>query len=190
MNMFRIAGLLAFVALPGLAQQPFPRHVQDFSKSLAPYVPSPQQIVDKMLEAAQIRQGETLYDLGCGDGRILITAAERYKAKAVGVEISESLVKSVNETVRRKNLQDMIQVIHGNLLDVNLSSADVVVIYLETGSNDRLRPNLERDLRKGSRVVSHDFMVPGWRASRVETLDAYRRPHTIYVYDMPQKLRK
>jgi len=188
--MLRTVGILALVAFPSLAQQPFSRHVRDYSNSLAPYVSSPQQIVDKMLEAAQIRQGEVLYDLGCGDGRILITAAERYKAKAVGVEISESLVKTVNEAVRRKNLQDLIQVIHGNLLDVNLTAADVVIIYLETGSNDRLRPNLERDLRKGSRVVSHDFMVPGWKASRVETLDAFKRPHTIYVYDMPQKVRK
>jgi len=125
-NMLRTAGILVLMALPSLAQPSFSRHVRDYSNSLAPYVSSPQQIVDKMLEAAQIRPGETLYDLGCGDGRILITAAERYKAKAVGVEISESLVKTVNEAVRRRNLQDLIQVIHGNLLDVNLSSADVV----------------------------------------------------------------
>ena len=188
--MLRTVALLALVGLPCLAQKPFSRHVRDYSNSLAPYVSSPQQIVDKMLESAQIKPGEILYDLGCGDGRILITAVERYKAKAVGVEISESLVNAVNETVRRKNLQEQIQVIHGNLLNVNLVSADVVIIYLETGSNDLLRPNLERDLRRGSRVVSHDFMVPGWKASRVETLDAFKRPHTIYVYDMPQKGKK
>ena len=188
--MLRTVAFLALVSLPCFAQQPLSRRVRDYSNSLAPYVSSPQQIVDKMLEAAQIKPGETLYDLGCGDGRILITAAERYRAKAVGVEISESLVKAVNETIRRKNLQDQVQVIHGNLLNVNLASADVVIIYLETGSNDLLRPNLERDLRRGSRVVSHDFMVPGWKASRVETLDAFKRPHTIYVYDMPQKVKK
>jgi ubiquinone/menaquinone biosynthesis C-methylase UbiE len=143
-----------------------------------------------MLEAAQLKAGETLYDLGCGDGRILITAAERYRAKAVGVEISESLVRAVNETIKRKNLQDQVQVIHANLLKVSLASADVVIIYLETGSNDLLRPNLERDLRAGARVVSHDFVVPGWKASRVETMDAFKRPHTIYVYDMPQRNKK
>src|SRR3979411_749598 len=113
--MFRIAAFLVLVILPCAAQQPFPRHVRDYSNSLAPYVSSPQQIVDKMLEAAQIKPGEILYDLGCGDGRILMPGVERYKAKAVGVEISESLVKAVNETVRQKNLQEQIQVIHGNL---------------------------------------------------------------------------
>ena len=188
--MFRTVTLLALVSLPCFSQQPFSRHIQDYSNSLAPYVSSPQQIVDKMLEAAQIKPGETLYDLGCGDGRILITAAERYRAKAVGVEISESLVRTVNEAILRRNLQDQVQVIHGNLLDVNLTSADVVIIYLETKSNDLLRPNLERDLRRGARVVSHDFMVPGWKASRMETLDAFKRSHTIYVYDMPQRHKK
>jgi cyclopropane fatty-acyl-phospholipid synthase-like methyltransferase len=188
--MFRIAASLVLVILPCAAQQPFSRHVKDYSNNLAPYVSSPQQIVDKMLEAVQLKPGETLYDLGCGDGRVLFTAAERYRAKAVGVEISESLVKAVNENIRRKNLMDQVQVIHENLLKVSLVSADVVVIYLETGSNDLLRPNLERDLKAGSRVVSHDFVVPGWKASRVETMDAFKRPHTIYVYDMPQRAKR
>jgi precorrin-6B methylase 2 len=188
--MFRIAASLVLLILPCAAQQPYSRHVRDYSNSLAPYVPSPQQIVDKMLEAAQLKPNEVLYDLGCGDGRILITAVQRYHAKAVGVEISDSLVKSVNETLKRLNLQDQVRIIHGNLLHVNLEPADVVTIYLETGSNDILRPNLERDLRAGARVVSHDFMVPGWKASRVETMDAFKRPHTIYVYDMPQKSKK
>ena len=188
--MLKIGALLALAALPGAAQQPYSRHVRDYSNSLAPYVSSPQQIVDKMLEAAQLKPGETLFDLGCGDGRILITAAERYHAKAVGVEISEALVNSVNETIKRKNLMDLVRVIHANLLKVSLESADVVTLYLETGSNDLLRPNLERDLRTGARVISHDFVVPGWKASRVETMDAFKRSHVIYVYEMPQKLRK
>jgi precorrin-6B methylase 2 len=188
--MYRIAALLALLILPCAAQQPYSPKVRDYANSLAPYVPSPQQIVDRMLEAAQLKQGETLYDLGCGDGRILITAAQKYQAKAVGVEISEHLVKSTNETVKRLKLQDLVTVIHGNLLHVNLEPADVVTIYLETGSNDLLRPNLERELKPGSRVISHDFMVPGWKASRVETMDAFKRPHTIYLYEMPQRSRK
>jgi SAM-dependent methyltransferase len=188
--MFRIAASFVLLVLPCVAQQPYSRHVRDYANSLAPYVSSPQQIVDKMLETAQIKPGETIFDLGCGDGRILFTAAERYRAKAVGVEISENLVKVVNEAIQRRNLQEQVQVIHGNLLKVNLSSADVVTIYLETGSNDLLRPNLERDLHHGARVVSHDFVVPGWKASRVETIDAFKRSHTIYLYEMPQRAKK
>ena len=188
--MFKIAALFVLLILPCAAQQPYSKKVRDYSSSLAPYVPSPQQIVDRMLEAAQLKPGETVYDLGCGDGRILVTAAQKYQVKAVGVEISEHLVKSTNDTIKRLNLQDQVKVIHGDLLHVNLEPADVVTIYLETGSNDLLRPNLERELKPGSRVVSHDFMVPGWKPSHVETMDAFKRPHTIYVYDMPQKSKK
>ena len=105
--MFRIAALLALLILPCAAQQPYSPKVRDYSNSLAPYVPSPQQIVDRMLEAAQLKPGEMLYDLGCGDGRILVTAAQKYQARAVGVEISEHLVRSTNETVKRLKLQDL-----------------------------------------------------------------------------------
>jgi ubiquinone/menaquinone biosynthesis C-methylase UbiE len=154
---------------------------------MAPYVPSPQQIVDKMLESAALKAGETLYDLGSGDGRVLITAVQKYRVKAVGVEISDDLVKSTGEQIRKLNLQDLITVIHADMMTVNLSPADVVTLYLETGSNDKLRPNMERDLKAGARVVSHDFQVPGWKVTRIEKIDFYNRPHRIYIYEMPAK---
>ncbi|HUS07932.1 MAG TPA: class I SAM-dependent methyltransferase [Bryobacteraceae bacterium] len=181
---FLIAFLLVGV-IPCAAQGQFSRHVREYSQSMAPYVASPQQIVDKMLQAASLKTGDTIYDLGCGDGRVLITAAQKYGVKAVGVELSETLAKSTQERVKRLSLQDQIQIIHGNLMDVNLSSADAVFIYLETGSNDRVRPNLEKFLKPGARVVSHDFAVRGWRPQRIEKIEIYNRPHTIYVYEMP-----
>ncbi|HYP14503.1 MAG TPA: class I SAM-dependent methyltransferase [Bryobacteraceae bacterium] len=152
---------------------------------LAPFVVSPQPIVDRMLNIAGVKTGETVFDLGCGDGRILITAAQRFKAKGVGVEISNKLVQSTNDQIRRLNLQDEIKVIHGNLLDVNLQQADVVTLYLETASNDLLRPNLEKQLRPGTRVVSHDFAVRGWKPNKVEKIESFNRHHTIYLYTMP-----
>jgi ubiquinone/menaquinone biosynthesis C-methylase UbiE len=138
-----------------------------------------------MLEQAGLKTGETLYDLGCGDGRILISAAQKYRVKAVGVELSEPLVKQTRDRIYKLNLQDFITIIHGDLLEVNLSAADVVTIYLETGANEKLRPILERDLRPGSRVVSHDFAVRGWKPTRTDKLDAFSRVHTIYLYEMP-----
>jgi precorrin-6B methylase 2 len=154
---------------------------------MAPYVSSPQQIVDKMLESAALKAGEILYDLGSGDGRVLITAAQKYRAKAVGIEISDDLVRSTGEQIRKLSLQDLVTVIHADMMTVNLSPADVVTLYLETGSNDKLRPNMERDLKAGARVVSHDFQVPGWKVTRIEKIDIYNRPHRIYIYEMPPK---
>src|SRR5262245_236138 len=124
------AGLLIFAALPVVAQdRRLSRDFKELSNSMAPYVASPQPIVDRMLDAAALKPGELIYDLGCGDGRVLITAAQRYKAKGVGVELSEKLVRSTSEDVKRRKLDDMIQIMHGNLMDVDLGKADVVTIY-------------------------------------------------------------
>lgn len=180
-----VVTLLFLGVLPCMAQKPHSRQLSDYSQNLAPFVPSPQTIVNRMLEAAIVRPGELVYDLGCGDGRVLITAAQRFKARAVGVEISEPLYKSAVDNVKKLNLEEQVKVIHGNLLNVNLNPADVVVIYLETLSNDLVRPNLEKYLKPGARVVSHDFQVRGWKPNRIEKIDFYNRPHTIYVYEMP-----
>ncbi|HUQ90871.1 MAG TPA: methyltransferase domain-containing protein [Bryobacteraceae bacterium] len=152
------------------------------TKSLAPYVPSPQAIVDRMLEAAQLKQGETIFDLGCGDGRILITAAQKFRAKGVGVELSPKLARLARGMIRQNGLQNTVSVIEGNLLEADLSTADVVTLYLLTESNSKLRPNLEKYLKPGARVVSHDFEIRGWKPVRVEEVQAHRRMHRIYVY--------
>jgi ubiquinone/menaquinone biosynthesis C-methylase UbiE len=139
-----------------------------------------------MLEAAQLRPGEVVYDLGCGDGRVLITAIQKFKAaKAIGVEISAKIVRAAMDTVRSLGLQDRAKVIHGNLMDQDVSDADVVTLYLLTSSNEILRPKLEKGMKPGSRVVSHDFEVKGWKPDRVEKAYSYNRLHTIYVYQMP-----
>ena len=153
---------------------------KDFRNNLAPYVTAPEHAVDKMLEAANLKPGETLYDLGCGDGRIVIAAAQRYKVNAVGVEISGSLAKSVAEKVKKEGLQKRVTIIHGDFMKTDLSKADVVTLYLATTANDTVRPNLERFLRPHARVVSYDYPVPGWKP--VETMDTsgYRgATHTL-----------
>src|SRR5450759_3502563 len=137
-----LMGLLTLASTCATAQTKF----QHYRNSLAPYVVSPQRIVERMLELAELKPNETLYDLGSGDGRIIITAAQRFRAKAVGVEISDLLVTSSNERIAKLGLQGRASVIHGDLLQVDLSPADVVTIYLMTGSNEILRPNLEKYL--------------------------------------------
>jgi protein-L-isoaspartate O-methyltransferase len=171
--------LFLATAVTSVAQPP-----SKYSNKLAPYVNSPQRVVDRMLELASIKPGETVFDLGCGDGRVLITAAQRFNARAVGIEISEKLAQRTSSRIAGLGLQDQVKVIRGDLREADLSSADVVVIYLLTGSNKEIRPQLEKQLRAGSRVVSYSYAVPGWKASRVDRTDEHEG-HLIYVYEMP-----
>jgi cyclopropane fatty-acyl-phospholipid synthase-like methyltransferase len=165
-------------AFPALAQDP------RYTNKLAPYVASPAKVVDRMLELANIRPGETVFDLGCGDGRILIEAAQRYKAKAVGIEISPKIAAEARIKVKKAGLAQNVQVIEGDLLQADLTGADVVTIYLATSLNEELRPRLERFLKPGARVVSHDYAVPGWKPTQVVQADG-RQKHSIYLYEMP-----
>jgi SAM-dependent methyltransferase len=172
----------------GFAQQP---SVDDFKNNLAPYVNSPERAVDKMLEMASLKPGETLYDLGCGDGRILIAAAKRYNVKAVGIEISGRLAKTAAENVKKAGLQDQVKVVHGDFMKTDLGGANVVTLYLATAANDTLRPNLERYLHPNTRVVSYDYPIPGWKpVDTSETEGRYGATHTIYLYEVPNSLKK
>jgi len=155
-----------------------------YSNKLAPYVGTPVRVMDRMLELANIKPGDTVYDLGCGDGRIVIAAALRYKAKAVGVEISPKLAADATSAIQKAGLQGRARIIQGDLLEADLSGADVVTIYLATQLNAQLRPRLEKYLHAGARVVSHDYAVPGWKPTRVERSDG-NKGHIIYVYEMP-----
>jgi len=152
--------------------------------SLAPFVASPQIVVERMLKLAKLKDGEILYDLGCGDGRIIITAATQFGANAVGVELDEGRYRKTLDRISDLKLENKVKLIHGNLLKVDLSSADVVTLYLLTSANEKVKPNLEKHLRKGTRVVSHDFEIPGWRPVRIEEVsENYGFSHTLYLYE-------
>ena len=169
-----------------LAMLPMAMNAQNspYSNKLAPYVASPTRVVDRMLELANIKPGETVFDLGSGDGRVLIAAVEKYKAKAVGVEISPKLVEQATANIQKEGLTGQARVIQGDVLTADLTGADVVFIYLATPLNEKLRPRFERFLKAGARVISHDYAVPGWKAARTEMTDD-RHAHLIYVYEMP-----
>lgn len=138
-----------------------------------------------MLEAGHVKPGDTVYDLGSGDGRIVITAAQKFGARAVGVEIRPDLCRIATERIKSLGLADRVMMIQGNVLRVDLSGADVVTMYLLTSSNERLKPNLEKYLKPGARVVSNEFPIKGWKT--VETVRVKTEPkmeHTIYVYEI------
>jgi precorrin-6B methylase 2 len=152
---------------------------------LAPFVPSPLQIVDRMLDLAKIKPGEKLYDLGSGDGRVVIAAAQKYDIKAVGIEISSRLVKQSKEEIKKLGLEEKASVMHGDVFDADLKDADVVILYLLRDSNNTLKPKLEKALRPGTRVVSHDYEIEGWKPIAEEKIEAHKRQHRIFVYRMP-----
>lgn len=175
--------MTAVLVVPAWAQSP--RMPSDMmAKKLAPYVQSPQPIAEKMLELARLKPGETVYDLGCGDGRILVAAAKKFGAKAVGVELSEPLAKKARQEAESQGVSDNVKVIEGDMMTVDVAPANVVALYLMTEANDQLRPKLERELKPGSRVVSLDFKVRGWKPLAVEQYEAHHRKYTIYVYQI------
>ena len=176
--------LAALLSLPATAIEP-PRLMR--GQKLAPYVTSPQPIAERMLEIARLKSSETLYDLGCGDGRILFSAARRFHARAVGIELSSALARRTQQMAESEGLQDRVRVIEGDMMNVDISQADVVALYLLTDANEAPRPKLEKELRAGSRVVSLEFKINGWKPSRVEKVEVHRHPYTIYVYEMPQR---
>jgi cyclopropane fatty-acyl-phospholipid synthase-like methyltransferase len=153
--------------------------------SIAPFVQTPLEVAKKMLDLSHVKQGEVLYDLGCGDGRLIILAAKDLGAKSTGIELREDLVERARTEIKRLNLEDKVRVIQGNFFDVNISDADVITLYLTSSANERLRPKLEAELKPGTRIVSHDFKVPGWKPS-----GAYDEllGHTIYTYRIGEQV--
>lgn len=164
-----------------------PAHAQDSSfqsKKIVPFVPSPQEVVDKMIDLASVKTGDLVYDLGSGDGRIVIAAAKK-GAKAVGFEIDGDLVKQSRENIRAAGVQDSAEIRQQDILTVDLSQASVVTMYLLPDVNLKLRPNLLSQLKPGSRVVSHSFDMGDWKPDKIERVEG----RTIYLWIVPAKAR-
>jgi SAM-dependent methyltransferase len=153
------------------------------STYIAPFVPTPQEVVDRMLELAQVSHGDLLYDLGSGDGRIVITAAKRYGAQAVGFEIDPALVTDSKRNIKEAGVEALAEIRDQDVRTVDLSPASVVTMYLYPGANLRLRAAIMRQLKPGSRVVSHDFSMGDWKPDRVEQMtDSAGFVRTIYLW--------
>lgn len=151
-----------------------------------PYVPTPTEVVSTMLELAEPTPRDSLYDLGSGDGRIVITAAERYGTPGVGVELDSGRVATARQSARDAGVEDLVRFIHGDLFDVNVSGASVVTLYLLPSVNRKLRPRLLRQLDAGSRVVSHDFDMGAWSPDSVVRVPENEGGRaTVYFWRVP-----
>ncbi len=157
--------------------------IDEDSPYIAPYVPTPQEVVDRMLELAEVRDGDVVYDLGLGDGRIVITAAGRYGVKAVGFEIDPSLVKTARDNIKAAGLEHLVEIREEDIRNVDLSPASVLTLYLYPAANLRLRSAILRQLKPGSRVVSHQFTMGTWKPDRIDQItDSTGLLRTLYLW--------
>ena len=157
---------------------------RDFNM-LALYLPSPPSVVEHALGMAQVGSNDLVYDLGSGDGRVLVEAAQKFHARAIGIELNYGLVAHSRAKIRALGLESQVEVLWGDILKHDLSPATVVFLFLPTESNRALRPKLERELRPHTRVISHNSPIEGWEPVSVEVLrdpDNRDTPHTIYLY--------
>jgi protein-L-isoaspartate O-methyltransferase len=153
-------------------------------EKLAPYYPTPETVVERMLKLGELKPGEKTFDLGSGDGRVVIMAADKFKADATGIEIDPDLYKQSSERIKSMGLEKRARIINGDIAAQDFSQANMLTVYLLPSSNDKIRPMLEKQLRKGTRVVSHDFQFAGWKPVKEEHIedDGEGRSHTIYLY--------
>ncbi len=160
-------------------------HSRDDAADLAPYVQTPMPVVDKMLEMAALGPDDILYDIGSGDGRVVIAAAKKYGARGVGIEINPSLVEESLARAREQGVEEITQFICVDATKADLSEASVVALYLLPESNELLVPKLERELRAGSRVVSHNYSIPEWQdrlIGRAKVEDEKGKGHNVLAY--------
>jgi uncharacterized protein (TIGR03000 family) len=150
-----------------------------------PYVPTPQEVVDKMLEMASVKEGDVVYDLGCGDGRIVVTAVKKFKAKkGYGVDLDPERVKDSEANAKKAGVEKQVEFKQGDVLKIkDVSEADVVTLYLLPEVNLRLKPILQKTLKPGARVVSHDFdMGDDWKPAKSTRVDVDGEEHTVYLW--------
>ena len=169
--------LAAFVAVPVLLAQAPAKKEPDVV-----YIPTPQPVVDAMLELAQVKRSDVVYDLGSGDGRIVIAAAKKYGASGVGFEIDPALVKQARQNAAAAGVSSRVRFVTQDLFTADISRASVVTLYLLQSINERLRPRLVRQLKPGTRVVSHVFnMGPEWPPEQTLTVERSR----IFLWSIP-----
>src|SRR2546430_8015684 len=179
---YPVLALLCAVALSSsAAQEPKGQREPDVI-----FVPTPHEVVDKMFELADVRKGEVVYDLGCGDGRIPVMAAKKFGVKAYGWDIDPKRVQESLDNIARNNVKDLVTVKLGDIFELDLSKADVITLYLLPALNVKLIPQLEK-LKPGCRIVSHDFDMQGVRPKRQITFTppGGGREHRIYLWVTP-----
>ncbi len=159
-------------------------HARDAVRLDVPYVPTPQHVVERMFEVAELQPREYVVDLGCGDGRMVVTAASRFGARALGVDINPARIDEAKDNAARAGVSDRVELKVGDLFEADIGDADVLAVYLLDSINLRLRPKILETMRPGARVVSHAFDMGEWRPDRIEKIDG----RTIYLWYVPAKV--
>ena len=149
----------------------------------APYVTTPEDVVSALLKLADVKKGDIVYDLGCGDGRIVIAAAKEYGTHGVGVDINPERIKEARANAKRAGVEALVKFEVNDLFDTDIHEATVVALYLLPEINLRLRPKLLKDLKPGARVVSHSFHMGDWKPEREEIVDGSH----IYRWTIPAR---
>ena len=197
-SMHPIRTCLVVFALTGLAgahcqllaqvstQADAPEQRLDHPNWLGPFVPTPAHVISAALELAKVGKNDLVYDLGSGDGGIILAAAQRFQARSVGIEWNRALCEQTSSAIRELGLEGRVSVIHGDIFSQDVSAATVVTGYLLPKAWERLAPFLKRQLRKGARVVSLKDPIPGWRAVREKQVQGQSRlsPWNLYLYRM------
>lgn len=170
---------------------PSPTAARQQAASLAPYVPTPYPVVNRMLDLANVTKDDVVYDLGCGDGRIVITAAERYGARGVGIDYDPERIAEARANAERRGVQDLVSFIEQDAMQADVSEATVVTLYLLSSSNRKLRPILTRQLRPGSRIVSHAFRMGDWQPEVTEEFQDERgSTRTLHLWRTDGQVRQ
>ncbi|MGH9145548.1 MAG: SAM-dependent methyltransferase [Vicinamibacterales bacterium] len=147
------------------------------------YVPTPPEVVEAMLKVANVKAGDVVYDLGCGDGRIVVTAAQKYGARGVGIDIDPQRIKEANENVQKAGVGDRVKIMQADLFETPLSEATVVTLYLLPSLNVKLMPKLMKELKPGTRIVSHAFDMGDWKPEQTLNVDG----RTVYYWTIPKR---
>jgi SAM-dependent methyltransferase len=193
--MHRVLSVAATVLALILAPAPCSRAAQDaepppkkIQTADCVYVPTPNDVVEKMLEMAGVKKTDLLYDLGSGDGRIVVTAAKKYGCKAVGYEIDPDRVTDARKNIKKRNVEKLAKVVQEDVFKLDLSPASVITIYLLPDMEVKLLPQLKK-LKDGSRIVVHDYPIRGIKAEKDATLTSKEDnvQHHVYFYTLPLK---
>ena len=152
-------------------------------ESLAPFVPTPELVVQRMLELADVTNSDVVYDLGCGDGRIVIAAAAKYGARGVGIDIDPVRIAESKANAKKAGVEHLVEFRLQDVMEVDLKPATVVTVYLLSHANLKLRPRLTEQLAPGSRVVSHAFDMGDWKPNKIDKFDdRYGFDRTLYLW--------
>jgi SAM-dependent methyltransferase len=172
---------------PSVAPSPTPSLSTEAARPKldVPYVPTPENVVDKMLELAKPTRNDVVYDLGSGDGRIVITAARRYGSRGVGYDIDPQRIKEANENARASGVTDRVRFVQQDLFQADLSEATIVTLYLLPEINLKLRPKLLKELKPGTRIVSHNYGLGDWDPIRTETIESGTGEHLVFYWVVP-----